>query len=110
MTSDLRAVPPRSRRLLALLIAPVGIALLAAGALLAWFAGSPAGHLVGAGVGLIALLLLGVAHGLFWSAVRDEAERRLDETILAAAGPCGSDCGSGSCGVTDCAVKALPRS
>ena len=75
--------------------------------------------LLGAVLVLGGLLLLAVATGLRRSAYQDEqarlqaaAESALDEVILAspelAAMGCGQDCGS--CGVDDCAVKALPRS
>lgn len=100
-------MPPRQRQFLALLLAPVGLLLLVAGALLAWRAGSIAGHLVGAVVAVLAVLLLGVAHGLFWSARRDQYEAALDAAALAVGGACGEDCGS--CAGDDCAVKALPR-
>jgi hypothetical protein len=103
-------IPPRHRRLLALLLAPVGAALLVAGMVVLWLAGGILGHLAGAVIGLLALLLLGVAHGLFWSARAEEQaryERRLDDAILDAAGACGADC---SACAGDCAIKALPRS
>ena len=105
--SDLSQIPARQRQLLAVLVAPVAAVLLLAGLLLGWQATSLVGHLIGTLVAVLALVLLGVAHGLFHSARTDEHERRLDEAVLAAAGPCGGDCGS--CGVDDCAVKALPR-
>ncbi|MFL6163017.1 MAG: hypothetical protein ACJ74U_12400 [Jatrophihabitantaceae bacterium] len=106
--TELSLVPARQRRQLALLMLPVAAVLLAAGMLLAWRAGSVAGHLVGALVALIALVLLGVGQGLLSSARRDDHEQRLDEAIRAATGPCGNDCGSG-CASNDCAVRALPR-
>ncbi|HTZ45033.1 MAG TPA: hypothetical protein VMB79_14315 [Jatrophihabitans sp.] len=104
--SELSRIPARHRQHLALLIAPVAVVLLLAGVLLAWRAGSPAGHVAGVLVALCASGLLAVAHGLFWSARADVREQRLDEAILATAGPCGGECGSCD---TDCAVKALPR-
>jgi hypothetical protein len=112
--SQLSQVPLRQREQLARLLAPVGSVLLAGGLLLGWRAESIPGHLVGTVVGLIALLLLGVAWGLRRSAALDrraEAEAELDAAILAVAGGDCSDCGGecGSCGVADCAVKALPR-
>jgi hypothetical protein len=108
VSSDLRLVPPRQRQFLSLLIGPVGLLLLVAGGLLAWRPGAWAGHLIGAVIAVIAVLLLGVAHGLFWSARRDRYEARLDAAVLAAGGgACGSDCDS--CTGDDCAVKALPR-
>lgn len=109
--AELSRVPVRHRRQLGLLMLPVALVLLAAGVLLAWRAGSPAGHLVGVLVALVALVLLGVGQGLFSSARRDEREQRLDAAIRAATGPCGNDCGTGAsaCDSTDCAVKALPR-
>ena len=118
-SSDLHRVPPRQRRQLAVLLLPAAAALLAVGLLLGWLAASPAGHLVGALVALLALVLLGVGYGLLRSAHADERERLLDEAIRQATGPCGSDsgsadcgsadCGSTGCGSTDCAVRTLPR-
>ncbi len=107
LTDQVRRVPPRQRQFLAVLVAPVGLLLLVAGALLTWRAGSILGHLIGALVVVVALLLLGVAHGLFWSARRDRYEAALDAAALAVGGTCGEDCGS--CAGEDCAVKALPR-
>jgi uncharacterized membrane protein len=106
---DLHRVPPRQRRQLGVLLSPVAAVLLAAGVLLGWLAASPAGHLVGVLVALLALALLGVGYGLLRSAGTDERERLLDEAIRQATGPCGSDCGTAGCAQTDCAVKALPR-
>jgi uncharacterized membrane protein len=104
-------VPARQRRLLAVLLAPLALVLLLAGILAAVLSGSPAGHLVGAVITVIALLLLGIAQGLYRSASLTEralAEQSLDAAILSAdGGSCGGDCGS--CGVDDCAVKSLPR-
>jgi Flp pilus assembly protein TadB len=108
-SADLHRVPPRQRRQLGLLLSPVAAVLLVAGVLLAWLAASFAGHLVGALVTLLALALLGVGYGLLRSARADEHERRLDEAIRQATGPCGADCGTAGCAATDCAVKALPR-
>jgi drug/metabolite transporter (DMT)-like permease len=125
----LRRVPPRRRALLALLLAPIGVALLAGGVLVTVASAGPAGHLVGVLVGLISLVLLGIAHGLFQSARQDRAEQRLDAAIRAASAPCGpaagacgsaagacgsaaGACGSGACGSAAagaCAAKALPR-
>lgn len=93
-----------------MLLSPVAAALLVAGLLLGWRAGSAGGHLVGLLVALLALALLGVGYGLLRSAGADEQERLLDEAIRQATGPCGTDCGTTGCGSTDCAVKALPRS
>ncbi len=105
-------VPARQRRLLAVLLAPLGLVLLVAGVLAMVLSGSLAGHLVGAVLAAFALLLLGIAQGLHRSASLTEralAEQRLDAAILSAdGGSCGGDCGS--CGVDDCAVKSLPRS
>ena len=105
----LRRVPPRQRALLALLLAPIGLVLLVAGALAAVASAGLAGHLAGVLIALISLVLLGVAHGLFYSARQDRAEQQLDAAIQATAGSCGRDCGSTACGAADCAVQALPR-
>ncbi|MEO6700120.1 MAG: hypothetical protein ABI140_00120 [Jatrophihabitantaceae bacterium] len=102
----------RGQRLLAVLLAPLALALLVAGVLVAVLSGSLAGHLFGGVLALFALLLLVIVQGLLRTARLSERaarERQVDAAILAAAGPCGSDCGSGGCGVDDCAVKALPR-
>jgi len=94
----LRRVPPRRRVLLALLLAPIGVALLVGGLLVAAAAAGPAGHLAGVLTALISLVLLGIAQGLFHSARQDRAEQRLDQAIVAAAGPCGSSCATqGAC-------------
>jgi hypothetical protein len=107
----LRRVPPRQRTLLALLLAPVGLALLAGGVLVALGTSGAFARLAGSLVALLALALLGVAHGLFWSARRDRAEQLLDQAIqdtAGSAGSCGRDCLT-ACGATDCAVPSLPR-
>lgn len=108
----LSQVPARQRRLLAVLLSPLAVVLLVAGVLAVVLSGSPAGHLVGAVLAIFALLLLGIAQGLFRSAAltdRALAEERLDAAILSAdGGSCGGSCDS--CGVDDCAVKSLPRS
>ncbi|HEX4728098.1 MAG TPA: hypothetical protein VH298_09885 [Jatrophihabitans sp.] len=105
----LRRVPPRQRTLLALLIVPVGLALLAGGLLVGLGASGVFNRLAGVLVALLALGLLGVAHGLFWSARRDRAEQLLDQAIRDAARACDSSGDCGACGVSDCAVQALPR-
>lgn len=101
----------RQRRLLSLLIAPLAVLLLIAGMLSLTMARSLPGHLIGAVVALFALILLGIAQGIRRSVKLDEraaAERQLDEAILATSPACASDCGSGLCGVDDCAIKARP--
>jgi hypothetical protein len=110
---ELDQIPPRRRRLLAGSLAPLALALLVAGVLVTALSGGLAGPLFGAVVTAFALLLLAIVQGLLRSArltEQDERERDVDAAILATTGPCGSDCGSGACGVDDCAVKALPRS
>jgi uncharacterized membrane protein YbjE (DUF340 family) len=110
---ELGRVPARQRRQLAGLLSPVAAVLLIAGILLGWRAGSPAGHLAGAALTLLSLLLLGIGYGLLRSVRIQERDRRLDEAILATAGTCGGDCAGGdpgACATTDCAVRALPRS
>lgn len=109
MSRELERVPARQRRQLALLLAPVGAVLLVAGVLLAWRAASLPVHLLGAVVTILALLGLGVAHGLYYSARGADAERQLDEAILAGSGGgCGAGCGS--CGDQSCALGAGGRS
>jgi len=107
----LRRVPPRQRTLLALLITPVGLALLVGGVLVGLGTSALLARLAGLLVAGLALVLLGVAHGLFWSARQDRAEQLLDQAIRDTAGSCDStgDCGSAVCGNSACAVKALPR-
>ena len=107
--ADLSRVPPRQRWQLAVLLLPVATVLLAAGVLLGWLAGSAAGHLVGILVALLALVLTAIGYGLLRSARADERERRLDQAIRQATGPCGTGCEPAGCSTTDCAVKALPR-
>lgn len=107
MASELSRVPPAQRRFLAVLVGPVGAALLVAGGLLAVTAGSVVGHLLGGVLAAIALLLLGVAQGLYRSARQDEYEAELDAAALAVSGEdCGGDCRTCA---DDCAVKSLPR-
>jgi hypothetical protein len=107
----LRRVPPRQRTLLGLLITPVGLALLVGGVLVGLGTSALPARSAGLLVAGLALVLLGVAHGLFWSARQDRAEQLLDQAIRDTAGSCDStgDCGSGVCGSSACAVKALPR-
>ena len=117
--TTLASVPIRQRRQLGVLLSPVAAVLLAAGVLLGCRAGSVAGQLAGMLLALLALVLLGVGYGLLRSARADEHERRLDEAIRQATGPCGTDrgspdcgspdCGSTSCGSTGCAARTLPR-
>jgi hypothetical protein len=107
VSSDLSRVPPRQRQFLSLLIAPTGLALFVAGALLSWRSGALTGHLTGAVIAIVAIVLLGVAHGLFSSARRDRYEASLDAATLAIGGACGADCGSCA---GDCAIRSLPRS
>lgn len=109
--AQLSDVPPAARRRLAVLMLPCAAVLLAAGSVVL---ARPDG--LGWSLAAIALLALGVllvlvAAGLRRSATDDEAalaEAELDATLAAAAGGCGDDCGT--CGVSDCAVKSLPRS
>jgi uncharacterized membrane protein YbjE (DUF340 family) len=124
---ELGRVPARRRQQLAVLLSPVAAVLLIAGVLLGWRAGSPAGHLAGAVLTLLALMLLGIGYGLLRSVRIQARERRLDEAILATAGVCGTAadgtvgsvvnaapacrqvCGTDACAAVDCAVRALPR-
>jgi multisubunit Na+/H+ antiporter MnhC subunit len=94
---------------MAMALLPLALVVLIAGFLPMTLQSSVGWKIVGAVVILIAILLLGVTIGLRTSATRDEHEAALDAAILATAGPCGSECGTGGCGVDDCAVKALPR-
>jgi len=105
----LRRVPPRQRTLLALLLAPIGLVLLVGGVLAMVASAGLGGHLAGVLLALISLVLLGIAHGLFYSARQDRAEASLDAAIQAVAGSCGRECGSTPCEAVDCAVQALPR-
>jgi hypothetical protein len=109
VSSDLTRVPPRQRQFLSLLIAPTGLALFVAGALLSWRSGALTGHLIGAGIAIIAIVLLGVAHGLFSSARRDRYEASSNGSAATASvdATCGADCGSCA---GDCAIRSLPRS
>jgi hypothetical protein len=111
--SSLTQIPPAERRKMALALAPIATVLLVAGVVPVMVTSSLAWKLVGVAVILIATVLLGVVLGLRRSAAEDEAagrEAELDAAILATPGPCGSECGTGACGVDDCALKALPRS
>ena len=110
--SDLSAVPVAQRQRMAFMLLPLGIVLLVAGVLPLLLASALLAKIGGLVVALVALLIVGVAYGLQRSARLDELvqlEQAVDEAILAGSGGgCGSDCTS--CGVDDCAVKALPRS
>jgi hypothetical protein len=105
--SSLTVIPPATRRRMAWMLLPIAVVLLAAGLLSIAIPAALAWKIVGAVVLLIAVVLLGVAHGLYHSARSDEAaqhEAALDAAILAAA-PCGSDCGASACGLAHCAAR-----
>jgi hypothetical protein len=117
--SSLHLIAPARRRRMALILLPAAAVLLALGLTPALSAAGVGWIVLGAVLVVAGLLLAAVAAGLRRSAVQDErarsalaAESALDEVILAspelAAVGCGENCGS--CGVEDCAVKALPRS
>jgi hypothetical protein len=95
---------------MAMVLLPLALVVLIAGILPVALHTGVGWKIVGAVVILVSMLLLGVTIGLHTSATKDERGAEFDAAILATAGPCGSDCGSGACGVDDCAVKALPRS
>ncbi|UQX89950.1 hypothetical protein M6D93_08065 [Jatrophihabitans telluris] len=114
--TDLRAVPPSSRRRLAGVLAAPALGLLVVGSLPLVSGRGALFTAVGILVLAVAVVLLGIVIGLWRSAVQDLAaleaardEARVDAAISAAVpgGACGGSCGS--CGVDDCAVKALPR-
>ncbi len=113
VNDELTRIPPARRRRMALVLAPLGVVLLVAGALAVAGPGA-AWKLVGLLVCVLAVGLLGVAWGLVRSASLTDAmaaERRLDEAIIAASGGCGSVCGSagpdGSAG--GCGASCLTR-
>jgi hypothetical protein len=111
LVSNLQSVPPAERRRLAVLLLPVGLVLLAAGLVPVLTSPAAGWRVAGVAVTLLSLLLLGVAWGLHRSAATDDAARHeaeLDAAIMAAT-DCGSGCGTGACGVDDCAVRQLPR-
>jgi hypothetical protein len=95
---------------MAIALLPLALVVLIAGILPVALHTSIGWKIVGAAVIVVATLLLGVTIGLHASAAKDERESKLDAAILAATGPCGSDCGGGACSASDCAVKTLPRS
>ncbi|HST47910.1 hypothetical protein [Jatrophihabitans sp.] len=100
MSEQLNAIPPARRRRLALALAPLGGVLLVAG-MLAFSRHGVGWMLAGLLVGLLALVLLGIAWGLRRSAALTEAaaaEQRLDEVLMAAAGPCGVPAGASGAG------------
>jgi hypothetical protein len=103
VSEQLNAIPPAHRRRMALAVTPVGAVLLVAGILavsrpgIGWV-------LVGLLVALLALVLLGMAWGLWRSAALTEAavaEQRLDEVLTAAAGAICGSAGSPSTGSPD---------
>ena len=100
VSEELYAIPPGRRRRMALALAPVGAVLLAAGVLACWRPGV-GWKLVGLVVGLLAVVLLGIAWGLRRSAVLTEAalaEQRLDEVLTEAAAAAGGGVACGSTG------------
>ena len=110
--ASLSDVAPAARRRMSLLLLPPATGLMAAGLIVLV---RPAG--VGWSLVAVLLLVLGgllalLSVGLRRSAAVDEArlaEAQLDAALVAAAGACDSDCDSGACGVTDCAVRSLFR-
>lgn len=102
VSEQLYAIPPGRRRRMALALAPVGAVLLAAGVLTLWRPGA-GWKLVGLVVGLLALVLLGVAWGLRRSAALTEAalaEQRLDEVLTSAAAAAGGGATCGGAGLS----------
>jgi hypothetical protein len=95
VNDELTAIPPPHRQRMALLLTPVGVVLLVAGALAVSLDGV-GWTLTGGLVALLAVALLGVAWGLWRSVALSEAaaaERRLDEVLAAAARSQGAACG-----------------
>jgi hypothetical protein len=100
VSEQLYAIPPGRRRRMALVLAPMGAVLLAAG-VLACSQPGVGWKLTGLVVGLLALVLLGVAWGLRRSAALTEAalaEQRLDEVLTEAAAAAGGGVACGSTG------------
>lgn len=100
----------RARRRLAAMLLPIATALLIAGILPLVLRTDVALKIVGAIVVAFSSMLLLVVSGLRRVARNQEDlvhEAQLDAAILAASPGCGGACDS--CGVDDCAVKALPR-
>jgi hypothetical protein len=96
VNDELNAISPARRRRMAVALAPLGLVLLVAGGLALSRAGI-GWKLAGLLVTLLAVGLLGVAWGLRRSAALSEAaqaERRLDEVLVAAAEANGSSCGA----------------
>lgn len=96
VSEELYAIAPARRRRMALVVAPLGLALLVAAILVITLDGV-GWKLAGLLVGVLAVALLGVAWGLWHSVALTEAaeaERRLDEVLAAAAHSSGVSCGS----------------
>ena len=96
VSEELYAIAPARRRRMALVLAPVGLALLVAAILVIMLDGI-GWKLAGLLVAVLAVVLLGVAWGLRRSAALTEAaeaERRLDQVLAAAAHSSGVVCGS----------------
>lgn len=88
-------------------LVPIGLVLVAAGALVI-VGGATIGYvIVGLSIAFIGALALGMGLGVRRSLVLDRQEAALDAAIRATVGPCGNEC-TDSC-ETDCAVKTLPR-
>ncbi len=107
VSEQLEAIPPARRRRMALVLAPLGGVLLAAG-LVTVSRHGVGWTVLGLLVELLALVLVGIAWGLWRSAALTEAtqaEQRLDEVLLAATAgagcaPGGVSAGTGSAGST----------
>jgi hypothetical protein len=123
VSEQLNAIPPATRRRMALALAPLGAVLLIAG-ILAVSRSGLGWKLAGLAVAVLALVLLGIGWGLRRSAELAEAadaERRLDETLAAAAVhagggvcggtgvACGSDGVAGGCGAACLTRRADTR-
>ncbi len=114
VSEELYAIAPARRRRMALVLAPLGLALLVAAVLVFTLDGA-GWKIAGLLVAALAAVLLGVAWGLRRSVALSEAadaQRRSDEAVLAAAAEagggvcgttgqvCGSNSGKGGCGAT----------
>jgi hypothetical protein len=126
MVSSLTRIPIEGRRDIVLWLTPMAALLLICG-ILPTVAGAPLQwQLAGAGVALIAGVLLGIVYGLYRSVSAERvllAESLLDDALIAATASAGSGCGDAICGVAggcaspgasgltdrECAAETIPR-
>jgi hypothetical protein len=107
--STLARISSRDRQRMALLFLGFGALVLVMGLLPMITKTGVAWRVVGSLLLVLAALLFGMTIGLKTSVDKDAREAEIDAAVMAISGPCGTDCGTGGCGVQNCAVQTLPR-